>query len=249
MKKVLDIAASLTTGLAALFTLLVFMIVGSLAMLKTGGYESINAMPLFQWIGETPFANSWWLIISLVSLGLIALNTVLCSIKSLLAKTPARSFLLKISPQIMHAGFLFILLAHLVSSYDSFHHMTAMSNNQGVYLDETNAVGFSDIKLSVSKTGFPTGMSAKVTMYKNGNALSSQVISPNHPAFFNGLGIYLKNIQPYPTPTALIEFSRDAGSPWALIGGILFFIGNILLVILKWRHESVSNQRSAASGQ
>lgn len=230
-------------GLAALFTLLVFMIVGSLAMLKTGGYDSINAMPLFQWIGETSLANSWWLIISLVSLGLIALNTILCSVKSLLAKTPARSFLLKISPQIMHAGFLFILLAHLFSSYDSFHHMTAVSNYQGIRLDESRAIGFSDIKLSVSKTGFPTGMSTRATMYENGNELSSQVISPNHPAFINGLGIYLKNIQPYPVPTALIEISRDAGSSWALVGGILFFVGNMLLVILKWRHESVGKQR------
>jgi len=245
MKKILDIASSLTAGLAGLFTLLVLMIVGSLAMLATDGYDTINSMPLFQWITETSLANSWWLILSLASLGLIALNTILCSIKSLIAKTPLQSFLLKISPQIMHAGFLFILLAHLISSYDSFHFMANVANQQGISFDDSNVARFSEIDLNISQSGFPTGMSARVTLYTDGNKVSTAVISPNHPAFYNGMGIYLKNIRPYPYTVALIEISRDGGSPWALVGGVLFFMGNLLLVILKWRHETVASGRAS----
>ncbi len=240
IKKVIDIASSLATGLVSLSTLLLFMTVGSIAMLKTGGYETINSMPLFRWIRTTSLGNSWWLILSLLSLTLIAINTIFCSIKSLIAKTPARSFLLKISPQIMHAGFLFILVAHLFSSYNSFHFMTNVYNNQGIQLDNTTVARFSDIHLSMTDKGFPTSMSAKVIIHKNGSEILNRKISPNHPAFYNKMGFYLKNIRPYPYPSALIEISRDSGAPWALVGGILFFIGNILWVVLKWRHEALT---------
>jgi hypothetical protein len=240
IRKISDITASLTTGLVGLSTLLLFMIVGSIAMLGTDGYETINSMTLFRWIRETSLNNSWWLILSLVSLTLITINTVLCSIKSLIAKTPARSFLLKISPQIMHAGFLLILVAHLFSSYDSFHFMSNVYNNQGIQLNEETVARFSDINLSMTDKGFPTGMSAKVIIYNNGDEILNTTISPNHPAFYNKMGFYLKNIRPYPYPTALIEISSDSGALWALAGGILFFIGNILWVVLKWRHEALT---------
>jgi hypothetical protein len=244
LKKMIDIASSLTTGLVVLFTLLLFMIVGSITMLKTGGYETINSMPLFIWIRKTSLSNSWWLILSLLSLIVITINTILCTIRSLISKVPARSFLLKISPQIIHAGFLFILLAHLFSSTDSFHFVTNIYEKQGIQLDDTTVARFTDIKLSTTKTGFPTGMHAKVTIYNNRDEIFSQKISPNHPAFYNHLGFYLKNIRPYPYPNALIEISRDSGAVWALAGGVLFFIGNTLLVVLRWRHESAKNQNA-----
>ncbi len=240
IKKVIDIASSLTTGLVGIATLVLFMIVGSIAMGKTGGYDTINSMPLFRWIKETSARNSWWLILSLLSLVLITINAIFCSIKSLIAKTPTKSFLLKISPQIMHAGFLLILVAHLVSSYDSFHFMVDLSNHQGIQVDKKTVARFSDITLSTTDKGFPTGMSARVIIRRDGIETLNRKISPNHPAFHGELGFYLKNIRPYPYPGALIEISRDGGAPWALAGGTVFCIGNILWVVLKWRQEALT---------
>lgn len=242
VKQIISIASSLTTGLICLFTLVLLMIVGSLSMLKTGGYESINAMPLFVWISKISLVSSWWLILSLLSLILITINTILCTIRSLIAKTPVTSFLLKISPQIIHTGFLFILLAHLVSSFDSFHVVTTVYEQQGIQLDARTIVGINNVRISTSETGFPTAMSAQVTIYEERREILTKKISPNHPLFYNGMGIYLKNVLPYRSPVALIEISRDRGAIWALTGGLLFFAGNILLVTLKWKHELLNRR-------
>jgi hypothetical protein len=43
----------------------------------------------------------------------------------------------------------------------------------------------------------------------------------------------------YPSPAALIEISYDRGAPWALAGGIVFLVGNTLLVLLKLRQNPV----------
>jgi hypothetical protein len=118
--------------------------------------------------------------------------------------------------------------------------MSNVYNNRGIQLNEETVARFSDINLSMSDKGFPTGMSAKVIIYKNGIKILNATISPNHPTFYNKMGFYLKNVRPYPYPTALIEISRDSGALWALAGGILFFVGNILWVILKWRHEALT---------
>ncbi|UCG77714.1 MAG: cytochrome C biogenesis protein ResB [Nitrospirota bacterium] len=241
VKRTIDIASSLMTGIAGLFTLTLLMAVGSIAMLGTGAYESINTMPLFKWINKVSLKDSWWLVLSLVTLSIITANTILCTVRSLIAKTPARSFLLKISPQIMHAGFLLILLAHLFSSYDSFHYVTRIYEGQGIQMSNSTIARFTEIRLLTDKTGFPTGMTAKVTVTEGEDRVLVKKISPNHPAFYNNMGIYLKNVLPYRFPAAMVEISSDSGAIWAFAGGILFFTGNILLVVLKWRHELSSS--------
>ena len=63
-------------------------------------------------------------------------------------------------------------------------------------------------------------------------------LSPNSPSFYKGLGIYLKDIQPYPLKAVLLEVSKEPGAAWALVGGILFMLGTITLLILKIKRES-----------
>lgn len=228
---------SITTALAGLTALVMVMTAGSLTMLKTGGFETINSMSLFRWIGTTPIKNSWWLIISIACLALITLNTTFCSIQSLIKKAPVTSLLLKISPQIMHAGFLLIIFAHMLSSGDSFHFRTVVSDNQGIALSENSLALISGINLKTDSRGFPVGMQADVTIFENQVKKFTRKISPNHPAFYNGMGIYLKNAAMQPVRRALIEISHDSGAAWAFAGGILFFIGNILLATLKMKSE------------
>jgi hypothetical protein len=237
--KIIDFLKSLTTGIFALTMLLLVMTIGSFTMLGTGGYETLNSLPLFLWLRETTIGNSWWLILSLACLGVIALNTVLCSIESLLKKSPAKNLLIKISPQIIHAGFLLILTAHLMSAADSFRSMGPVAEQNAVALSDRAEAHFSDIEASQDSSGFIHGLYSTVTIYENGTYLSRSRIFPNHPAFYEGIGIYLKDARMYPSPAALIEISYDRGAPWALAGGIVFLVGNTLLVLLKLRQNPV----------
>lgn len=239
MKRIITILKSLTTAIVALTGLTLFMIAGSFTMLRTGGYESLNAMPLFRWLLETSLENSYWLILSLVCLGVLAINTVLCSVESLLRKTSSRELLLKISPQIIHAGFLLIMVAHLFSSVDSFRSMGVVNEQEGIRLSETSYSLFSDIKAMNDPSGRMIEISSRVTVYDGQDLKVSAIISPNNPAFYNGLGIYLKDARAYPERKVLIEISRDSGAKWALAGGILFFMGNVLLVGLKLKYDSL----------
>jgi len=96
-----------------------FLAVGSFS---GGGAEggSINDLPLFRWLRETPFVLSWWLWVAIALLALLALNTVLCSIESVRMKYRRTGFLILIAPQVMHAGFLLIVLAHLFSAWGGY---------------------------------------------------------------------------------------------------------------------------------
>ena len=73
-------------------------------------------MPLFEWLTETPVAVSWWLWAAIGVLGLLVVNTGLCSIESIRGRYRNTRLLILIAPQIMHAGFLLIVLAHLLSA-------------------------------------------------------------------------------------------------------------------------------------
>ena len=60
---------------------------------------------------------------------------------------------------------------------------------------------------------------------------------PNKPSIYKGLGVYVKDLRAYPEKMVLLELSREPGAVWALIGGILFMIGTIMLIILKWKRD------------
>ncbi len=197
----------------------------------------MQTLPLFQWMLENPFDVTWWLWGSIGILSLLTANTILCSIESILKKREARQWLLIISPQIVHIGFLFILLAHLLSSYGSFKGTAFVYKDTVLALPNGLEVMFEEIRTSVDPSGYVTDWSSDIRYFKEGSPLSSDVIRPNSPSFKDGLGIYIKTVKVAPFPVAMIEVSRDPGALWALTGGILFMGGIITLLMLKIKRE------------
>jgi hypothetical protein len=67
------------------------------------------------------------------------------------------------------------------------------------------------------------------------------VISPNHPWFRDGFGVYIKQAEAYPVKRALLEIHREPGASMALAGALLFTLGNIMLVAVrsKQREDAV----------
>jgi hypothetical protein len=221
--------ASLTFGIWLLGGVMVFLAVGSFLQ---GEGSSINEVPLLLWLREVPPAESWWLWAALLLLVLLALNTVLCSIDSLTAKWQGGSFLSRIAPQAMHLGFLCIMVAHLQSATGSFKQQVGVRQGSGITFPDGSQVVFTDFSAVYSKMGMPTSLSATLS-YPQGGGTASATISPNHPFFYQGHGIYLKDVAPPPMQEALVEVHKEPGAGMALAGGLVFTVANLVLLFRR----------------
>lgn len=219
--------ASLNLGIWLMLGVVVLLGVGSFS---GGGAESssINDMPLFYWLKETPIVFSWWLWLTIGLLGVLALNTVLCSIESLRSKYGRAKFLTLIAPQVMHAGFLFIVLAHLFSAYGGLKGVMQVNEGEAIGFPDGTGVVIGNIAGQVGAMGMMTDYSADV---RSGTTM--QTISPNHPFFYKGFGVYLKDVQLVPDRVALVEIHREPGAGLALAGALLFTIGNVVLLAVR----------------
>jgi cytochrome c biogenesis protein ResB len=221
--------ASLSLGIWLLVGVMLFLAIGSFLQ---GEGSSINEVPLLFWLREVPPAESWWLWMALLLLALLALNTVLCSIDSLSAKWQRGSFLSRIAPQAMHLGFLFIMVAHLQSAVGSFKQSVQVGEGTGITFPDGSQVVFTDFNATYSPMGMPTALSATFS-YPRGGGEASATISPNHPFFYQGHGIYLKDVAPPPTRAALVEVHKEPGAGMALAGGVVFTLANLVLLFRR----------------
>ena len=236
-KKTLDFFLSLRTGLWLLLTLLCILLYGSFMMPLKEEFQTLHVMPLFKWMTENSLGVVWWLWASVVALSLLTANTLLCSIESVLKKRGAKNLLLVLSPQVIHIGFLFVLLAHLLSSYGSSRETGFVANGTVVPLANGISVLFEEIKADADSSGYIIDWSAGISYLREGTRFKRDIIRPNSPSFQGGFGIYIKTVRFQPYPVALIEVSRDPGALWALVGGILFLAGMTTLLAVKIKRE------------
>ena len=241
LKKIFRFFVSLRTALWLLSGIVFMLLYGSFIMPSREEFQALQTTPLFEWLAESPPGITWWLFASIVILSFLTANTLLCSLDSLVRKRGSRNWLLTISPQVIHIGFLFILLAHLLSSYDSFQGMTEATKGTSIQLPNGVIALFDDIRTDIDPAGFINDWSADVRYFRDGRELASDSLRPNSPSFIEGLSLYIKTVRFEPFPTALIQISRDPGAPWALAGGVLFLIGMITLLLLKIKKEEAAD--------
>jgi len=223
LKGVYQKLASLTLGLWLMALVMLALAAGSFS---PGSSEStgLNDVPLFLWLKEIPLAFSWWLWLAVIFLVVLAINTILCTIEAL-KQRKGRS----LAPHLMHAGFLLIAVAHLCSAYGSF--------KEPVQLREGGALTFPDGAMyrveAIRTTVGPMEMLSDYALdlrAPKGDLVSA---SPNHPVFYRGYGIYLKNVGLEPAPVALVEVHREPGALPALAGALIFTIGNVMLLAVR----------------
>jgi len=229
--KLYSLLASLGLGIWLMAGVILLLAIGSFS---SGGAEasSINDMALFSWLMEAPLAYSWWLWLAVGLLAILAVNTLLCSIDSLRNKRQRKNFISLIAPQIMHAGFLFIVLAHLFSAYGGLKGVMQVNKGEAIGFPDGNAVTIGNINGDIGPMGMLTGYSAEIFDNKENSSKIAE-ISPNHPFFYKGFGLYLKDAQLYPQQTALVEIHREPGAGLALVGGLLFTVGNVVLLAAR----------------
>jgi hypothetical protein len=193
-------------------------------------------MPLLAWLREVPLAISWWLWITLVLLAILALNTLLCSSETLWSRWGKSGMTALVAPQLMHAGFLLIVIAHLLSAMGSSLHQVTVQEMTIAELPDGTRFGVAAISVQVSPQGMPLGFSSELAPNLNKPA-ERVVISPNHPWFAKGFGVYIKQAEAYPFKRALLEIHHEPGAAMALAGSLLFIVGNVLLVVIRSRRQ------------
>lgn len=243
LKKILDFFLSLRTAIWLLLAQIIMLLFGAIIMPLKEEFQALHTEPLLKWLMETPAGITWWLWGAIVILSLLTANTLFCSIESIIKKRGGRQWLLIISPQIIHIGFLFMLLAHLLSSYGSFRGTAFMNEGSAISLPNGNELMLSEIKTDIGPSGYIRNWSANIKYYRDGIFIADDLIQPNSPSLMDGLGVYIKTVQMRPSPAVLIEVTREPGALWALVGGILFLLGMITLLALRIKREDIQEEK------
>jgi hypothetical protein len=233
LKYILNFFLSLGTTLWLLGLLLVLFFVGAFIMPGNNAFQQLHSMPLFDWIQKQPLKEIWWLWGIIGVLAVIAINTLFCSVESLIKKRKVTHWLLLISPQIIHIGFLFMLLAHLLSAFGASQQNANVMEGSRLRISNDTILKIDKIDIDIDYYGYITDWKVDVKYISGNELLQSDRIMPNKPSVFNGININIKNLKPYPQKIALLQLNREPGAMWALAGGILFIIGIVILVAFK----------------
>lgn len=229
---------SLKTTVWTLLALVVLFFIGSYLMpAHREIFAGMNDDILFRWIKNTASGSlwyTWWFFVAIAALALLTINTLVCSIQAVKGMWTRSDFLLRISPQIVHLGFLFILLAHLLGAGWGYKLSGTMTEGAYALLPEERTLQLRRIRVQTDATGHLKDWAAEVSLYENNAIVQNGSLSPNKPLFYRGVGIYLKSLSFEKGPAALLMVNKDPGAVWALLGGILFMFGSITLLTLKW---------------
>ncbi len=229
---------SLKTTVWILFVLVCLFFVGSYMMpAHRDVFAPMNEDMLVNWVVQTALQNplsTWWFFAALAALVLLTVNTLVCSYQAIRGKWSRSEFFLRIAPQVIHAGFLFILLAHLLSAVSGYKLSGMLPEGAAATLPEGRILGLEKIDVRTDPQGYMTDWTASILIKEKGSVVGG-VLAPNKPVFHDGIAVYLKTLSFDGGPAAHLLVVKDPGAVWALVGGILFVIGSSVLLLLKWK--------------
>ena len=241
-RAVIEFFVSLKTSLWLLCLVIVLLLSGAFIMPGEKAFQSIHSMPLIDWMRQQPVKSTWWLWASMGLLIVLAANTLLCSIDSIAKKRKVTQWMLLISPQIVHIGFLFMLIAHLSSAVGGFKTFAVVAEGTALEMPDNSVLQIKGIAISFDSYGYLYDWAVDVEYWDNGQVLKKERLLPNKPVFHKGVGVYVKDLRAYPNKMVLLEVSREPGAIWALLGGILFMTGTIALLVFKMKREDTQRQ-------
>jgi len=217
--------------------MLALMLAGAFIMPSQKEFETIHSTPMFEWLKIQPIAITWWLWSLIGVLTLLTVNTLFCSVESIIKKRKVTRWPLLISPQIIHIGFLFMLFAHLMSAIGSYQKFAVVQEGSMLRISDNVVLKVKDINIQSDYNGYITDWKVGIEYLKEGKELSADTILPNSPSLRTGFNINVKDLQAYPYEAVLLQVSREPGAVWALAGSVLFMVGIITLIALKIRME------------
>ena len=237
LKRFTNIFFSLRTTFWLLGFMLVLMLAGAFIMPSQKEFETIHSTPMFEWLKIQPIAITWWLWSLIGVLTILTVNTLFCSVESIIKKRKVTRWLLLISPQIIHIGFLFMLFAHLMSATGSYQKFAVAQEGSMLRISDNVVLKVKDINIQSDHNGYITDWKVVIEYLKEGKESLADAILPNSPSLLSGFNINVKDLQAYPYEAVLLQVSREPGAVWALAGSIIFMVGIITLITLKIRME------------
>jgi len=239
MNKMKNFFLSLKTTVWLLTGLICVFFLGSYLMpAYRDVHGTMNDRLLFQWVEQVAVNHPWvtgWFFLTLAALVLLTINTIACSIQTVKGKWSAEDFLLRISPQVVHLAFVVILLAHLLSAGWGYRISGMLPEGASARLPENRVLFLREIRAESDVRGYLRNWFAEVILYENGQRVAVGVLGPNAPLFYRGMGVYLKSFDLQRSPAAFLLVTRDPGAVWALVGAVLFMIGTMVVLFLKWK--------------
>ncbi len=235
LRYVMRFLLSIKTAVWLLVSLLGLFLAGAFVMPQEEAFQLIHSVPLFNWLLEQPPRVSWWLWGCVGIIGMLTLNTLFCSIESIIKKRRAEKWLMIIAPQVIHIGFLFMLLAHLLSSLGGFK-LFGIAGEGGILYVSSGVFQISRINISTDRDGYIVDWSVEGD-YRSEREERKGVLLPNKPFFQDGTGIYVRDIRVFPRKEIVVEVSREPGGIWALTGGVIFMAGVLAIVVLRMRRD------------
>jgi hypothetical protein len=237
LKHILNILFSLRTALWLMGLSLALFIAGAFIMPGYKEFQELHSIPLFDWLQKQSANITWWLWALIGVLSALSVNTLFCSIESIVKKRKVTQWLLLISPQIIHIGFLFILLAHLLSAVGASQQIAAVREGSLLKITRDKILKVQDIDVKLDYYGYVADWKVKVEYFSDGKTVGKDTIMPNKSSDSMGVNIIVKNIRSHPNAAALLQLNKEPGAVWALTGGILFMVGITTLIILRIRME------------
>src|SRR3990172_6785086 len=182
---------SLKTTVWTLLALVCIFFVGSYMMpVHPEVYAGMNDRLLFDWVVETASGSlwsTWWFFAAVAGLILLTINTVACSIQAVKGRWSRTDFFLRISPQVVHIGFLFILLAHLLGAGWGYRLSGVLPEGAGVRLPEGRGLALLHVRAPADELGNVTQWAADVSLFENGRIAATGTLGPNRPLLYRGV--------------------------------------------------------------
>jgi len=242
MKTIINFFLSLKTAfwLFAVFVVLCF--IGSLSLpANLAFFSGIDDTPLFTWLREVSEPGTTWWIYALIGLlAVFAMSTIFCTVEALIERTTWRSIALKLSPQVMHVGVLFIMLGHLLTATLGEKIDIDVRKGETAPVGNVASIMLVDVRETTDENGYAVDWEATLRWIENGRSSALHRLRPARPLYFGAYGLYTKAVESGPRASAWIRINRDPGAPWALAGGLLLSLGAAAFLYARVRPAGIS---------
>ncbi len=236
MKAIARFFISLKTAFGFFFAFVVLAFIGSILLPKNLAFFSgIDDIPLFRWLSDSNNLKlTWWIYTIILMLALLAISTIFCTVEAFLKRLSKKNLILKLSPQIMHMGVLFIMLGHLLTASIGFKMDVLIKKGEKKTVAERATLYLKDIKVQKDENGYDTDWEAKLLWSEDNEKTNERILRPVHPLYFGQIGLYFKSVTIEPDESALIRVCKDPGALWALIGGVLLSVGGLGFIYARF---------------
>ena len=168
---------------------ILFLFIGTLVIpnnMQT--YTDILDTLLVTWIDKVNLGVSWWVVGIILSLGLVGLSTVICSINSLRTLHISRRLSLKnVSPHICHMGILIMLTGHVIGAVTGIRAEGTVAEGDVFTISDEISYSVETITIE-SSPDEGVFWQIRGTWIDNGIAVKQGTILPARPAFIKVSG-------------------------------------------------------------